>query len=466
MFISHYEFILAFVRGGFGKFLCLIALVLLAGIQIGFGQPESKFVVYDSDNILLQNLRVIDVIDKNVLEGYSILISHGKISKVERSGEIKVPPDVLRIDLEGRTALPGLVMLHEHLNYFSGRGIWDAHPFSFPKLFLAAGVTSIRTAGAENPTYDLNLKKRIDSGNAPGPTIFVTGPFFNGASGGFLGDFVLADYESARKATAFWADRGSTSFKVYTDISGPALKGVIDEAHSRGLIVTGHLGKMSCTEAAELGIDNIEHGFGSCAHDLGLSLEKDWELSPDDENVTRLIDLLVEKKVVLTVTPFSDSDIGDPEQLEYLSADQRERIAGLIKNRPPHMPRGSNEKKLRPLEKLFVEKGGKIVLGADAADFGVIPGFQNHNALVTMVKYGWEPMDVIRMATFDGADFLKVADRIGSIETGKAADLIMIRGEPDKQITDIRNIELVFKNGIGYDPKRLRESAKGMVGIH
>ncbi len=439
---------------------------LLMSSMVGHAQSKINPVVYNQNQILLKNIRIIDVENRKVLEGHSILISDGIIIGIGKVGALNASESTLRIDMANKTVLPGLVMLHEHMSYFSGHAVWDAHPISFPKLYLAAGVTTLRTAGAENPTYDLNLKRRIIKGQVPGPNIFVTGPMFNDASADFLGDFTLANYAEAREATTFWAERGCTSFKVYTDISREALQGVIDEAHARGLIVTGHLGKMSCSEAAKLGIDNIEHGFGSCASDLGF-LDKDtWDLHPDDKNVLELIDLLIENEVVLTVTPFSDSDFGDAELLEYLSTDERKRIETFIKDKPPHLPREANDVQLRALEKLFVKKGGRIVLGADASDFGLIPGFQNHNVLISMVKGGWSPLEVIKMATIDGATFLKMQHKLGSIEIGKSADLIIVNGKPDQHINDIKNIELVFKNGIGYDSKSMREGVKGLVGRH
>jgi imidazolonepropionase-like amidohydrolase len=130
------------------------------------------------------------------------------------------------------------------------------------------------------------------------------------------------------------------------------------------------------------------------------------------------------------------------------------------------MPKEVNDKQLRPLEKLFVKSGGRMVLGADAADCGLLPGFQNHNVLVSMVKAGWTPLDVIKMATIDGAKFLKVENELGSIDIGKAADLVVISGKPDITIEDIKNVEIVFRAGIGYNSKALRERAKGLVGRH
>lgn len=408
-------------------------LFLLIAISLpGNAQSSNDFIAYSQKELLLQNARVIDVEKGIVLEGYSILIENGIIRKIEKSEKLLVPKAITVVDMTGKTLLPGLVMLHEHMNYFSGQAVWDHHPVSFPKLFLAAGVTTLRTAGAENPMYDLNLKRRIDNGKAVGPRMFVTGPMFNDSSSGFLGDFIISTYEQARKATAFWADMGCTSFKVYSDISREALRGVIEEAHSRGLMVTGHLGKMSCTEATNLGIDNIEHGFASCSSELQFAFDSVWTIHQNDKRVQDLADLLVKKGVVLTVTPFSDSDFSDTTTLEYLSFDEKERIKGFMKNKPSFIPKEVNDRQLRPLEKTFVGKGGQIVLGADAADFGIIPGFQNHNVLISMVKGGWSPLEVIKMATIDGARFLRIEKDLGSIKVGKVADLIVVSGRPDR----------------------------------
>ena len=444
-----------------------LILFLFLGYSInGYSQSKSKFVIHDQPEIIFQNARVVDVKKGIVLEGYSVLVSNGKIISIEKTGKLSAPKTAKVIDLTGKTILPGLVMLHEHMNYNNGAAVWQFQPVSFPKLFLAAGVTTLRTAGAENPMYDLNLKRQIDSGFLVGPRMFVTGPMFNDLSGGFLGDFIISNYEEGRKATAFWAEKGCTSFKVYSDISREALRGVIDEAHARGLIVTGHLGRMSCTEAANLGIDNIEHSFGSCSADLNLPWDTTWNIKPEQKEAKELIKLLIEKNIVLTITPFSDSDYRNPAMLEYLSTDERKRVEGYLKNPPPFMPKEVNDKQLRPLERLFIKSGGRVLLGADAADCGLLPGFQDHNAMVSMVKAGWTPLEVIRIATIDGATFLKANNVLGSIDVGKNADLLIVSGKPDQNIGDIRNVEIVFRNGIGYDSKALRESVKGLVGRH
>ena len=444
-----------------------ILIFILLSINItAYPQSKPKLVLYNQTEIVLQNARVVNVINGTVQEGYSISISNGKITGIEKTGKTAPAKNAQVIDLAGKTVLPGLVMLHEHMNYNNGAAVWQFHPVSFPKLFLSAGVTTIRTAGAENPMYDLNLKRQIDSGIVIGPRMFVTGPMFNDVSGGFLGDFIISNYEEGRKATAFWAEKGCTTFKVYSDISREALKGVIDEAHSRGLKVTGHLGKMSCTEAANLGIDNIEHSFGSCSSDLNLPWDTTWTIKPEQKEAQTLIKQLLAKNIVLTITPFSDSDFRNPINLEYLSIDERKRIEGYLKEPPPFLPQEINDRQLRPLEMLFIKNGGKVVLGADAADCGILPGFQNHNAMVSLVKAGWTPLNVLKLSTIDGAGFLKIDNELGSIDVGKIADLLIVSGKPDQKIEDIRNVEIVFKNGIGYDPKEMRNRVKGLVGRH
>jgi imidazolonepropionase-like amidohydrolase len=443
----------------------LILLFLLSAVP-GYTQSKSKFALYDQTEIILQNARVVDVVRGIVLEGYSVLLSNGKIIGIETTGKMAVPKTARVIDLAGKTILLGLVMLHEHMMYNNGAGVWQFHPVSFPRLYLAAGVTTLRTAGAENPMYDLNLKRQIDSGYLVGPRMFVTGPMFNDVSAGFLGDFIVSNYEEGRKATAFWADKGCTSFKVYSDISKEALRGVIDEAHARKLMVTGHLGKMSCTEAANLGIDNIEHSFGSCSNDIKLRWDTTWNITPQQKEVKELIQHLIAKNIALTITPISDSDYRNPAMLEYLSTDERKRIEGYLVKPPFFMRKEENDKQLRPLERLFIKSGGRVVLGADASDCGLLPGFQNHNSMVTMVKSGWTPLEVIKMATIDGAIFMKADKELGSIDIGKNADFLVVSGKPDQKIEEIRNVEIVFRNGIGYDSKALRESTKGLVGRH
>jgi imidazolonepropionase-like amidohydrolase len=450
-------------------FTLLLVGAVVASISVnaqnlpGSKKEVAQFVRYDSKSIVLEHVRIIDGTEADPKENQTIVISNARITAISNVAPA-IPADATRLNLEGRTVMPGLVMLHEHMFYFSGFRVWHSQAVSYPRLYLAAGVTTLRTAGTDVPYTDLNLKLAIDEGRIAGPKMFVTGPFFNGYEGHFLGDNIVRTEADARRGVAYWASEGATSFKVYANISLDALKGVIEEAHARGLKVTGHLQSVSCRDAAALGIDNIEHSFGSCAQEIGLLDPKTGKVSPPDDAKARdLIRFLVEKKVVLTSTPWSADPISK-EELDMLHPTAREQYLNRIKSVPPFL--AAVQTYIRKLERDFVAAGGRLVVGSDPQDFGKIAGYADHRALELLAEADWKPLEVIRMATLGGAEFLGVAGDRGSIAVGKFADLIVIKGNPVADMKEIEKIELVFKDGVAYDPHLLRDSVKGLVGWH
>ena len=171
-----------------------------------------------------------------------------------------MPAGATIIDLTGKSVIPGLVMVHEHLYYPTGPGVYGQLGESFVRLYLAGGVTTMRTGGNMNGFMDINLKRQIDAGQQPGPAIDATAPYLNGPQNQ-LQMHALKDADDARRQVAYWADMGATSFKAYMQITRDELRAAIEEAHKRGLKVTGHLCSVTYAEAADLGIDNLEHGF-------------------------------------------------------------------------------------------------------------------------------------------------------------------------------------------------------------
>jgi imidazolonepropionase-like amidohydrolase len=177
-----------------------------------------------------------------------------------------------------------------------------------------------------------------------------------------------------------------------------------------------------------------------------------------------LIHFLVEKKVVLTSTPSAADRPISQEELELLNPISREQYLSRSKSFPTFLV--AAEPYVRKLERYFVAAGGTLVVGSDPENFGKIAGYADERALELLVEAGWNPLDVIRMATLGGAEFLGVADDRGLIAIGKAADLIVTNGNPATDIKSIEKVELVFKDGVAYDPHLLRESVKGLVGWH
>ena len=434
----------------------------------GFGQgpaDRSQFVVIDAPVVALKGVRVIDGLGSPPREGQTILFAGGKIKTI--GAFVEVPPGAKTVELGGRTVVPGLVMLHEHMNYFSGRAVWHSQPVSYPKLYLAAGLTTIRTAGSEQPEVDLNLKRRIDEGRVPGPKIHLTGPFFNGPSGDFLGDVVVRNADEGRTAAAYWAARGFTSFKIYNAIEESAARAIIEEAHRRGVRVAGHLGSIGCREAADLGIDFIEHSFASCSKDLGADAGRPgFKANLSDPKFQALVRHLVKARVVLVATPAALDRPLSAEELDMLHPQVREIYLRAAVAPPPWWPDSDSGRELRKMERAFVAAGGRLGVGADANDFGHIAGYGDHRALKLLAEAGWEPLEVIRLVTSNGADLLGVGDTVGRVAVGWAADLIVVPGNPATNIEDLLKAEIVFKDGIGYDPAKLRAAVKGLAGWH
>ena len=454
-----------------------------------------------AEYILLENVRVIDGTGAPARENQMILLHKGKIEYVQaQAADFATPIGTVMLDLKGRTVFPGIVGMHDHMYYIARPNldaVGQSEPplvvpqmtFTSPHLYLGAGVTTLRTTGSVEPYADLNLRKLIDAGDLAGPHMDVTGPYLEGAKSPFIQMHQLVDADDARRTVAFWADQGATSFKAYMNITRAELGAAIVEAHKRGLKVTGHLCAVTYPEAVELGIDNLEHGFyvntqldpgktpDVCPPTVGRpTLAK---MTPDTVEGKALIALLVSHHVALTSTlPVFES--ADPRHvqvqarvLDTMSAPTRE--AYLI-TRNGEMMRASQDKELAELrahvyannvamERAFVAAGGLLLAGPDpTGDGGVLPGYGDQREIELLVEAGFSPVEAIKIATLNGATYLGRAATIGSIEPGKDADLVVVKGDPNKRISDIENTEIVFKDGVGYDSQKLLDSAKGRYG--
>jgi imidazolonepropionase-like amidohydrolase len=344
----------------------------------------------------------------------------------------------------------------------------------------------LRTTGSVEPYTDLNMKAAIDAGTLPGPHMDVTGPYLEGSGSPFLQMHPLRDADDARRTVAFWADQGVTSFKAYMNITRAELAAAIDEAHKRGIKVTGHLCSVTYPEAAALGIDNLEHGFwvntqldpgktpDSCSRETGAATLA--AMTADSAEAKALIALLVARHVALTSTlPVFEGSSPyyrtlPPRQLALMTPEARTdyfyvRTRGATR-RPEAVAAGAklwaNE---LALERAFVAAGGLLLAGPDPTGGGqVLPGFGDQRAIELLVEAGFSPLEAIRIGTLNGATYLGLAERIGTIAAGKNADLVLVEGDPSRNIADIERVVTVFKDGVGYDPAPLLGSVTGRYG--
>jgi hypothetical protein len=358
--------------------------------------------------------------------------------------------------------------------------------FSAPRLYLAGGVTTIRTAGSVETYADLNLKRNIDAGKLAGPHMDITGPYLEGAGSLFIQMYPLRDADDARQTVDFWADRGVTSFKAYMNITRAELGAAIQAAHRHGIKVTGHLCSVSYPEAIDLGIDNLEHGFvvntqldtgkrpDTCSESGGI--ETLLKMDPNGPEAGALIIKLVAAHVAITSTlPVFEGFFRRqtapqwPAMLAVLSPQARAALQLTLHHAPKMPPErlALAFSHMLAMEKKFADSGGLLMAGLDpTGGGGVIPGFGDEREIELLVEAGSSPAAAIRVATLNGATYLGIASRTGSVETGKNADLMIVQGDPSATISDVENVDLVFKDGVGWNSEKLRKSVAGDYGLY
>jgi imidazolonepropionase-like amidohydrolase len=459
--------------------------------QTGSSERQ-QFIRAEAPVIALAHLRIIDGSGAAPRDDQTIIIADSKIQSISASASAMVPSNAQILDLKGYTVLPGLVGMHDHMFFPMGGNppMYSNMSSSFPRLYLALGVTTIRTTGSVSPNTDLEVKKLIDSGRMIGPKMHITAPYLEGAGSFTPVMHTLTGPDDARRMVNFWADAGATSFKAYMNITRDELRAAVEEAHKRGLKVTGHLCSVGYREAAEIGIDNLEHGLlpdsefvankkpDECpGAAVGASLR---QLDINSDAVKETIRVLVAKNVALTSTlpvfeagaPLTQSGIGaasaimNPRVLNAMSTDARVRYLTARARVPADSPVATLVRKSMDFERAFVAAGGLLIAGLDpTGNGGIVAGFGDLREVELLVEAGFTAVEAVKIASLNGAKFLGEDARIGSIAVGKQADLMVVKGNPAANIADIEKVEIVFKDGIGYDSEKLIQSVQGLVGI-
>ena len=442
-----------------------------------------QYVAVDTTIVALVHARIIDGTGAPPRENQTLVLRDGNIATMGDAASVQIPAGAQILDLTGKTVIPGLVMMHEHLYYPTGPGVYGNLSESFTRLYLAGGVTSMRTAGNVSGYGEINIARAIQRGDKPGPWIDATAPYLQG-SGLEIGQmYDLKDAADARRMVSFWADAGATSFKAYMNITRAELGAAIQEAHKRGFKITGHLCSVTYREAAALGIDNLEHGF-FVATDFSADKKPDVcpgqsagmaavaKVDPNGAQFKALVADLIAHHVAVTstLTVFETFTPGQPvppglDVLDPILKQQfEERYTATQRNTHSIYP--ALFALDRAMELQFARAGGLLLAGTDpTGGGGVVPGYSDQRQIELLVGSGFTPQEAIKICTLNGATYLGRADRIGSIARGKQADLVVINGDPATNISDIRKVEMVFKQGVGYDPAKLIASVSGKVGL-
>ncbi len=473
---------------------------LAASAAASFGAEPNDAAYYlaiRGPSIVLRHVEIIDGTGAAPRADQTLVIAAGRIAAVGPDAATAIPPGAEVRDYAGFAVLPGLVGLHDHLFYTASRDaqrnspgglepgfVVNEIPYTAPRLYLAAGVTTLRTTGSIEPYTDLKVRSRIESGALPGPHLDLTAPYLEGAGTYFAQMHELAGPEEARAFVDYWAATGMTSFKGYMNITRAELAAAAAAAHRHGLKITAHLCSVSWPEAIAAGVDDLEHGPVYTDSEFVAARQPDH--CPDsgtstswlahqvaDANVQGLIRALVAHHVAVTSTlPVFELGVpGRPpaqrRSLDAMSSAARDSyliFRGLI---DPANPTPAKLFRMEmDFEHAFAAAGGLLLAGPDPTGAGgVLPGFGDQREIELLVEAGFTPVQAIRIGTENGARFLGRERDIGTIAAGKRADLILVHGDPAAHIEDIENVAVVFKDGQGYDPARLIEAVRGQVGI-
>jgi len=407
-----------------------------------------------------------------------IVIQDGKIVEVDAAVKQEVMSTAEVIDLaETDTILPGLIDLHAHLNLdLVDEGRVEEVVYN-GIVFLANGVTSIWSAGEFYPERVIAQRDRIDAGESIGPRLFASGPYF----GGFRCEYnvkIAADEcigwpnditeDEIRSEVDAWAEQGVVSIKIKQATPGE-LKVIIEQAHLRGMTTSAHLANydveydVDLRDAILMGLDRVEHQLT-----LGSG-------GPGSAEMQHMIDLMLAHEVYYNATLQMYGGINErrTHESEMLWTDEARFFTpyarALLKKRGPPEPESDAEEyaqRVVEIKSLF-DAGGQhlLVVGTDEPVYtDLLPGFAYHRELLAMTYAEIPPAAVLKAATIYGARALGVDARLGSIEAGKLADLVVVRGNPLDDIKNARDVKLVLKDGIAYDPVELLQSAEGKIG--
>jgi len=452
--------------------------------RVTLSETTRAFVSVDAPTVALTHLTVIDGTGSAPTRGQTVVIADGRIRAVGADGAVSIPAGARVIDGTGHTLIPGLMGMHDHTFYTTAAGRRAQLNTSAPRLYLAAGVTTVRTTGSISPYSEISLKDQVEKGKVPGPRMHISGPYLTGPDDVVERMHITTPAQAARVVN-YWADEGATWFKVYTEISRENLRAITDAAHKRGVKVTGHLCSVGYREAVEANIDALEHGLMANLEYVpgkrpdqcpGLDRQTYLKLDVNSPDVQGTFKAMIAKGVAMTSTlavyeisvpnrPPMDQRVLDamsPDvQKEYLAT--RERLAAQAATNTTSL---AMLRKAMEYEVAFVKAGGLLAAGVDpTGNGGALPGFGDQRNYELLIEAGFTPSQVVQVMSANGAKVLGVDRDLGTVSAGKVADLVLLQGDLSRDPLAIRNVVTVFKDGVGYDSAKLIGSVKGLVGI-
>jgi sulfatase modifying factor 1 len=473
-------------------FTLMISILTILGCssQLNAKKTENEQTnsfVSNNEVLVLEGVTIIDGTGAPLKSSMSITIKNGKIIAINKQGEADYPSNATILKLHNKYVIPGLIEMHAHMNgEFEG----------ICKAMLSFGITTLRIPAASAEDM-VKFRDKVAAGELMGPRIFTAGEPIDGPGSVAPFGTIVENEEQMRKEVHRQAKFGVNYIKLYTSLTPELVKVAIDEAHSLGMEVIGHLGYTGWTFAANNGINGLIHSsiatplwelvpedisprFRDLANptkNFNINLIKEWTEKfdingPEMKNLTKvLVDnhVVVDPTLVVMETFCYGNDLTLRDKLEPELAVPGSLLQfPMLKQHPFTL--GWSDESFNAAQKAFqislhmvkkyYDSGVLLTTGTDAGMPWITHGVSLHRELELLVQAGIPELEVIKIATSNGARALHILDKTGTIEVGKQADLIVLSENPAENIKNTRKIELVFKKGVSIDHKRIQDSIK------
>lgn len=440
-----------------------------------------------SEHLFVKAKLLINPGSGTTLEQPVIELYGGKILRVGTEKEIPIPAGAKVMDCGDKFVIPGLVDTHGHL-YSRLTRAWTTTDTRIPRFYLAAGVTSVGSPGSMDHGGDMALKRRIDTGQVPGPRFFMAGGYIEMAPARLGWMNITLTTSEARLKVDMWASEGASAIKIYAGAKGDVLQAAIDQAHNHGMRVWAHVGEVSFQQAMDMGIDQLFHGVDvmSDSRAPGIS-QLDWakwaketlKLDLARPEITEMFRTASERKVVLTPTAVTIEMIEPNSATKHYLAEQKRFFtssgwAAIQKYQHPQSnaqsPDGEDFADITPTlekHKEFIRRASKagciLSTGTDYVLLTVLPGYSLWREMEIFSEAGLSNMEVLRASTYNGIYALGMTDQLGSVEAGKLADFVILDANPLEKISNTQKVHRVVKGGVVYEPEALLKRLVGTI---